>query len=172
MNLKTLCTVIAGAGGALTSCAQGNPLEIGAEAPAITCKNQNGEQVDLSKAYKEGMVLIYFYPKADTPGCTAQACSLRDAYEVLGQRGVTVFGVSMDSPEDQKAFADKYNLPFTLLADSEGKLVEAFGVPRRGRFASRQAFLIEDGKVTWRDTSASTREQAADVLAVLDKKES
>jgi peroxiredoxin Q/BCP len=70
----------------------------------------------------------------------------------------------MDSVADQKAFAEKFKLPFILLADTEGAVTDAFGVPRRGKFPKRQAFLFKDGKLTWRDLSASTSEQAADVL--------
>ncbi len=170
MNLKTLFTVAAGVGTALVNSVSGEPIEVGVAAPTVTVPDQDGNSVDLGKAYESGLVLIYFYPKADTPGCTAQACSLRDSYEELQDRGVLIYGVSMDTPAEQKEFKEKYHLPFTLLADSDGKLVEAFGVPRRGRFASRQAFLIEDGKVIWRDTSASTAKQAADVLTVLDER--
>lgn len=145
----------------------GDPLEIGAAAPEVTALNQDGKSVSLGDLYKAGTVLVYFYPKADTPGCTKQACSLRDDFETLSDEGVTVVGVSTDTPESQKKFQAKYNLPFTLMADTDKKIVEAFGVPARAGFASRQAFLIRDGKVVWRDLSASTAEQAADVLAAL-----
>lgn len=145
----------------------GDPLEIGATAPDVTALNQDGESVSLGDLYKEGTVLVYFYPKADTPGCTKQACSLRDDFEALSDQGVTVVGVSTDTPESQKKFQAKYKLPFTLMADTDKKIVDAFGVPARAGFASRQAFLIRDGKVVWRDLSASTAEQAADVLAAL-----
>lgn len=145
----------------------GKPLEINASAPAVEAINQDGQKVSLGDAYKEGLVLVYFYPKADTPGCTAQACSLRDDFAALKDQGVKVFGVSTDTVADQKKFQEKYKLPFTLLSDEDGKLVDAFGVPKRGTFASRQAFLIKDGNVVWRDLSASTAKQAADVLAAL-----
>ena len=123
----------------------------------------------MAELYAKGLTLVYFYPKASTPGCTAQACSLRDAYEDLTKAGVKVVGVSTDTVESQKKFADKQKLPFTLLADPKGDVVKAFGVktiPLIG-FASRQAFLIKDGMVVWRDEKASTAEQAADVLKVL-----
>lgn len=143
------------------------PLEPGAALPDIVVQDENGDKVNLAKDAAQGFVLVYFYPKADTPGCTAQACSLRDAYEKLIEANARIYGVSMDTPEDQKAFKNKYNLPFTLLADENGKLVEAFGVPRRGQFASRQAYLFKDGKLVWRDLSASTRKQADDALAAI-----
>jgi len=107
---------------------------------------------------------VYFYPKADTPGCTAEACSLRDAFADLTKKGVTVIGVSADTPAEQKAFQEKYHLPFTLVADHEKKVIEAFGVPTTMGFASRQSFLIKDGKIVWRDLHASTKQQAADIM--------
>jgi len=148
------------------------PLEIGATAPDVTALNQDGEPLSLGELYQEGLVLVYFYPKADTPGCTKQACSLRDAYGDLSDRGVIVVGISSDRPEVQKTFREKYHLPFLLMADPELKIIEAFGVPTRLGIASRQAFLIQDGMVVWRDLKASTAEQAADVMAALDAMES
>lgn len=138
-------------------------------APQVEAVDQDGKTVKLADFYAKGMTLVYFYPKASTPGCTAQACSLRDAYESLTKAGVQVIGVSTDSVASQKKFADKQKLPFTLLADPDGKVVKAFGVktiPIIG-FSTRQAFLIKDGKVVWRDEKASTAEQAADVLQVI-----
>lgn len=124
--------------------------------------------MNLADASKEGVMLVFFYPKANTPGCTAQACSLRDAYETLAEKGVRIFGVSTDSVEKQKAFRTEHNLPFTLLADTDGEVCDGFGVPRRATFAARQAFLIKDGKIVWRDLSASTADQAKDVLKALE----
>ena len=144
------------------------PLEVGASAPDVTALNQDGESVSLGDLYQRGLVLVYFYPKADTPGCTKQACSLRDAFTELSDRGVTVVGVSSDRPEAQKKFQEKYSLPFTLMADTDRKIIGAFGVPTTFGIASRQAFLIQDTEIVWRDLKASTAEQAADVLAVLN----
>lgn len=138
-------------------------------APQVDAVDQNGKTVKLADFYAQGLTLIFFYPKANTPGCTAQACSLRDAYEGLTKAGVHVIGVSTDTVEAQKKFTDKQKLPFTLLADPDGKVLKAFGVkaiPIIG-LSTRQAFLIKDGKVVWRDEKASTTEQAADVLTVL-----
>lgn len=152
----------------LLSPSQANPAEVGAEAPKIKAINEEGKEVDLGEAYKKGLVLVYFYPKADTPGCTKQACSLRDAYAELTEKGITVFGVSHDSPASQKAFKEKYNLPFTLIADEKNEVIKAFGVPtNKMNMASRQAFLIKDGKIVWRDLKASTEQQAQDVLAAV-----
>lgn len=143
-------------------------LEVGAELPATAVSNEAGETVDLKASAGKGYTLVYFYPKADTPGCTAQACSLRDAYETLQEKGVTIYGASFDDVEAQQAFRKKYQLPFHLLADTEGKLAGAFDVPQIKGFAKRQAFLFKDGVLIWKDASASTAQQAADVLAVLD----
>ncbi|HLF55262.1 MAG TPA: peroxiredoxin [Thermoanaerobaculia bacterium] len=143
-------------------------LELGAPLPDVDAQDQDGRAVNLARVGAEGWTLVYFYPKADTPGCTKQACSLRDAYSKLTDRGVRIFGVSSDGVTDQKAFQEKYKLPFTLLADSDKKVMEAFGVPHKLGFASRQAFLFRDGKLVWRDLTASTSEQAADVLAAIE----
>lgn len=143
-------------------------LEVGAAAPELTAVDQDGKAVSFAEVYAQGYTVVYFYPKADTPGCTKQACSLRDAYTRLTDRGVRVLGVSTDGPEAQKKFQEKYKLPFTLIADTDKKVLKAFGVPDRLGFAQREAFLVKDGKIVWRDTSASTAEQAADVLAAID----
>lgn len=152
-----------------TACFGEQPDPTGKEAPAIKAVNQEAQMVDFSELYKKGKVLVYFYPKANTPGCTAQSCSLRDAYAELTAKGVIVLGVSTDSPEDQKTFQKDHNLPFDLIADEDEKVTKAFGVPTKMGFAKRQAFLIIDGKIAWFDGSASTKEQAADVLAQLEK---
>lgn len=144
-----------------------DPITTGSPVPSVSQKNQDGKSINLADAGKSGYLLVYFYPKADTPGCTKQACSLRDDFAALTQKGVTVFGVSLDTPADQKSFKEKYHLPFDLLADKDATVVTAFGVPKRGNFAKRQAFLFKDGLLVWRDLTASTANQAADVLKVL-----
>ena len=137
--------------------------KIGLPAPDVTAIDQDSVEVNFSEIYKTGLVLVYFYPKADTPGCTAQACSLRDAFADLQQDGLTIFGVSSDGAESQKKFKDKYNLPFRLIADKDKKVIKAFDVPSMMGFAKRQAFLIKDGTIIWHDGSASTDKQAEDV---------
>ena len=137
----------------------------GQAAPKPAATDQDGAPVDFASLYSKGPMLVYFYPKADTPGCTAQACSLRDAYQKLTDAGLTVVGVSVDNQAAQKAFKEKYHLPFTLIADPDQTVLKAFGVPPMGGFANREAFLIKDGLVVWHDASASTSEQANDVLA-------
>jgi peroxiredoxin Q/BCP len=142
-------------------------LTLGASLPAVQAPDQDGKTVDLAAAGSAGWTLVYFYPKADTAGCTKQACSLRDAHEPLAAKGVNVFGVSADDVAAQKAFHSKYKLTFTLLADADKKVMDAFGVPHLAGFAKREAFLFRDGKLVWRDLTASTDQQAADVLAVI-----
>jgi peroxiredoxin Q/BCP len=140
------------------------PLALGATAPAISGANQDGKTVDLGALYKTGYVLVYFYPKAGTPGCTAEACSLRDAFADLSKEKLTVVGVSHDSVDAQKKFADAQKLPFDLLADTKGEIYAAFGVPGA---MNRQSFLMKDGKVVWRELKASTKDQADDVKKAL-----
>jgi peroxiredoxin Q/BCP len=143
------------------------PLAVGSPMPNVEQKNQDGQLVKLVETAAKGFTLVYFYPKADTPGCTKQACSLRDSYATLTDKSVKIFGVSADKPSSQKAFKDKYKLPFDLLADSDAKVIDAFGVPKTLGFAKRQAFLFNDGKLVWSDNAASTEQQAEDVLKFL-----
>lgn len=153
--------------GVFTANAAAEPLAEGAALPTVSQKNQDDVSVKLSEVGAKGYLLVYFYPKADTPGCTKQACSLRDSYAALTEKGVKILGVSLDSVKAQKAFKEKYKLPFDLLADEDAAVVTAFGVPKTMGFAKRQAFLFKDGKLVWRDLSVSTEQQAADVLKVI-----
>jgi peroxiredoxin Q/BCP len=107
---------------------------------------------------------VYFFPIADTPGCTKQACSLRDEWAPLQEKGIQVLGVSGDKPEAQKKFEQKYSLPFTLLSDPEGKLAAAFGVPFTAGISKRMSFLVQGGKIAWTMPAASTVDHAKDVL--------
>lgn len=166
MNPRRLLAVLA----ALFSLARlwADPLKVGDAAPAVSSVTQEGAALALGDVYPKGYTLVYFYPKADTPGCTAQGCSLRDAYEELTKQGVTVLGVSTDGVEAQRAFREKHHLPFTLLADESQTVIKAFGVPALAGFAARQAFLVDPkGRIVWADQHASTAQQAADVLAAL-----
>ena len=144
-------------------------LSVGDEAPRLAAQDQNGATVELAEVYAKGPTLVYFYPKADTPGCTAQACSLRDAFPDFSAQGVQILGVSADTVESQKKFAEKYNLPFVLLADAEGKVSQAFGVPTAMGFAKRQSFIVKEGKIAWIVQSAKTGDHAAEVKAALQE---
>jgi peroxiredoxin Q/BCP len=141
-------------------------LKVGMPLPGLSVIDDLGNQVRLCDM-AAGWTLIYFFPRADTPGCTAQACSLRDAYTQLLDRGVKVFGVSFDDCTALRRFRENHALPFALLSDSDGALADAFHVPHLAGLAKRQAFLFKDGALAWRDTHASTDRQAADVLAIL-----
>jgi peroxiredoxin Q/BCP len=156
------------------SFSRAEPLTVGSAAPLISATTETGATLNFAEVYPKGFTLVYFYPKADTPGCTAQGCSLRDAYAELAKKGVTVIGVSTDSVEAQKKFKEKYNLPFTLIADTDKSVMKAFGqegVPLVG-FAKRQAYLInKEGKIVWLDLTASTKQQSEDVLAAIKELE-
>src|SRR5229473_2783119 len=91
--------------------ADAEPLAVGAPAPAVSSADQDGKTVNFKDVYAKGPTLVYFYPKADTPGCTKEACSIRDSWADLKAKGIQVIGVSEDKVEAQKAFAQKYNLP-------------------------------------------------------------
>jgi thioredoxin-dependent peroxiredoxin len=101
-------------------------LKEGTVAPDFTAKNQNGNEIKLSN-FKGKKVILYFYPKDDTPGCTAEACNLRDNYNVLIQKGFEVIGVSPDGEESHAKFQSKYELPFNLVADPDKKILKAYG---------------------------------------------
>ncbi len=154
-------------------CATSGAIELGSDLPAVSCPDQEGKTISLADYRSAKWVLVYFYPKADTPGCTSQACSLRDAFASLAEQNVTVFGVSKDTPASQKKFREKYKLPFSLLADTEGTVIKSFAVPTYPGvgLSKRQAFLFQKGKLVWSDLSASTTKQAADVLSVISKKQ-
>lgn len=155
---------------AMISPLKAEPLKVGDQAPLVTGVTETGAALNFADVYKaQAYTLVYFFPKADTPGCTAQGCSLRDAYSDLAAKGVAILGVSHDNPEAQKEFKAKYHFPFTLIADPDQVVVKAFGVPNipSTHLATRQAFLIKGGKIVWADYKAKTKEQAEDVLKVL-----
>jgi len=102
-------------------------LKTGDKAPEFTAKDQNGKTVSLSD-YRGKTVILYFYPKDDTPGCTAEACDFRDNYQSLLGKGYEVIGVSTDDEKSHKKFVTKHSLPFTLIADDDKHIVEAYGV--------------------------------------------
>lgn len=124
-------------------------LKVGEPAPQISGLNQDGKEWKLAESAGKKVVLLYFYPKNDTPGCTKEACGLRDNLADLQKSDVEVVGVSFDNAESHKAFIAKHSLNFPLLADTEGKIADAYGVrmPDKAR-ARRVSFLIgKDGKI-------------------------
>ena len=143
-------------------------LAVGDAIPDVVCNDQDGKPVDLAKEGAKGTLLVYFYPKAKTGGCTKQGCSLRDSWADLQKAGVQVLGVSTDDEKLQKEFKDEQKFPFRLLADKEKKAVtEAFGVKSMVGFASRSAFLFKDGKCVYADHKGHTSDQAQLILDFL-----
>lgn len=104
-----------------------NLLKVGDKAPNFIAVDQDGNTISMEN-YKGKKLIIFFYPKADTPGCTAEACNLRDNYKILQEKGFELLGVSADSEKKQKKFKEKYHLPFPLLADENKEVINAFGV--------------------------------------------
>ncbi|MEN5233833.1 thioredoxin-dependent thiol peroxidase [Sphingobacterium faecium] len=102
-------------------------LEVGQKAPAITAKNQNGESISLSD-FMGTKVILYFYPKDNTPGCTTEACNFRDNYQSLKKEGFEIIGVSIDGEASHQKFISKHELPFQLLVDEDQKIVNDYGV--------------------------------------------
>jgi len=147
-----------------------SPLAVGAAAPQVSAIDQEGKSIQFANIYAKGITLVYFYPKAGTPGCTAEACSLRDSYDKLQARGLQIIGVSRDSVGAQKHFQKQNKLPFILVADTDGKVAEAFGVPMMGvlPIASRQSFIVKDGKIAWNSLKAQTKGSAEEVQKALD----
>ena len=122
-------------------------LKAGDDAPALVATASNGTKIDLA-ALKGKTVVVYFYPKDDTPGCTKEACAFRDAWTKLEQADIVVIGVSEDDDASHKAFTEKYKLPLSLVSDTHGEIAQRFGVPVEKGYASRMSFLIgKDGKI-------------------------
>ena len=144
-------------------------LVVGDAAPRVSSRDQNGAEVQLAAVYAKGPTLVYFYPKAGTPGCTAQACSLRDAFPDFSADGIQIVGVSADTVEAQKKFADAQKLPFILLAYTDLLVAKAFGVPTIPVLGvpKRQSFLVKDGKIAWIVQSAQTGDHASEVRQAL-----
>lgn len=148
MKLAALLLTLAFATSLLAADAPTTP-KVGDKAPLITGKDQDGKTWKLSDHVGKKIVLLYFYPKDNTPGCTKQACGLRDRMGDLKKDGVEVVGVSVDSPESHQKFIADHKLNFTLLSDTDFKITEAYGVRMKDRPLSRRAsFLIGlDGKI-------------------------
>lgn len=150
-------------------------LKEGDNAPPFTAMTSGGGKVSLAD-FKGKNVILYFYPKDDTPGCTKEACNFRDNYEQLKKRGAIVLGVSTDPVKSHDKFIDKYKLPFTLLADEDQKIVNAYGVWGEKAFMGRNyfgthrvTFLIgPDGKIKKIWPKVKPDEHANEVLAALE----
>ncbi len=147
-------------------------LSIGSAAPNFSLPDQTGKMHALTE-YAGAWVLLYFYPKDDTPGCTTEACSIRDNWSKFKKAGIAVLGVSVDSAKSHAKFVEKYELPFTLLSDEKKELVNAYGVWARKKFMGREymgtlrwSFLIDPkGKIAKIYEDVKPNEHAKEVLA-------
>jgi peroxiredoxin Q/BCP len=150
-------------------------IKEGDAAPDFEARDAEGNTVKLSDLRGQ-KVALYFYPKDDTPGCTKQACSLRDGYSELEARGIKVLGVSTDSEKSHQKFAAKYDLPFTLLADTDHAVADAYGVYGEKQFAgkkymgvSRKTFLIdEQGRIKKVFDKVNVEQHADEVMQAFD----
>ena len=148
-----------------------NTLQPGEVIPSFTTVDQDENTVSSSEIIGKKSIL-FFYPRANTPGCTAEACNLRDNYKALQKKGYQLFGVSADSPKKQKKFAEKYELPFTLLSDEDKSLINNFGVWGPKKFQGkayegihRTTFLIDEkGKIERVIRKVKTKDHAAQIL--------
>lgn len=148
-----------------------NTLQPGDAIPPFTSVDQD-ENIVSSSEMAGKKSIVFFYPKANTPGCTAEACNLRDHYKVLQDKGFQLFGVSTDNPKKQKNFADKYELPFPLLADEDKSVINAFGVWGLKKFMGKEydgihrtTFLIDEKGIVEKVISkVKTKDHAAQIL--------
>jgi thioredoxin-dependent peroxiredoxin len=139
-------------------------LSVGTTAPAFTTKDDEGNSVSLSD-FQGKVVVLYFYPKDDTPGCTKQAQSFRDNFAEYQDKDMVVLGVSMDDQASHQKFKEKYGLPFKLVVDSDGAITKAYDVDGGG-YAKRVTYIIDaEGTITHVDDKVNTSTHAADVLA-------
>jgi thioredoxin-dependent peroxiredoxin len=150
------------------------PISANQPAPNFVLKDENGIERSLAD-YKGKPVILYFYPKDDTPGCTTEACSFRDDYSAYEEAGVTILGVSPDSPKSHTKFKAKYNLPFTLLADEDHQVAEMYGVWGPKKYMGREyegiyrtTFLIDaGGNVQQVFENVKPAEHSAELLEML-----
>lgn len=152
-------------------------LEVGAKAPDFTAINQMGESVSLAD-FKGKKVVLYFYPKDDTPGCTKEACGFRDDFSKFKKANIEILGVSVDDEKSHKSFAQKYNLPFTLLADTDKNIVQAYGAwgeknmyGRKYMGTNRITYLIDEtGRIAAVFPKVKPEEHAEEILALVGRK--
>lgn len=150
------------------------PPQVGDIAPDFTLPNEAGEPVSLSQ-FRGKRVILYFYPKDDTPGCTSQACGFRDAYPVIEEKNAVVIGISPDSTKSHAKFKTKHNLPFILLADEQHSVAEAYGVwgeksmmGKKYMGIIRSHFVIdEEGRIAQAEVKVSPADSVKRALAAL-----
>ncbi|APQ18582.1 thioredoxin-dependent thiol peroxidase [Maribacter hydrothermalis] len=148
-----------------------NTLKVGDKVPSFTAKDQDGNTINLDD-FKGKKLIVFFYPKASTPGCTAEACNLRDNYKELQSKGYELVGVSADSEKKQAKFKDKYQFPFPLLADEDHTVINAFGVWGPKKFMGREydgihrkTFLVNGNAIVTKVIDkVKTKDHAAQIL--------
>jgi len=149
--------------------AQAEALKVGDPAPNFTAASSDGGQVELNALVGKAPIVLYFYPKDDTPGCTKEACGLRDNFAAFRKLQATVFGISYDSVESHKKFIEKYKLPFALLADTDHAIAKRYGAAGF-IFASRMTFVIDKaGKIAWINPKVDPTTHSSELQAVLAK---
>jgi len=146
-------------------------LKVGDRAPDFTLTDERGLPRSLKNYLGKSPVVLYFYPKDFTPGCTAEACSFRDDYKVYEQKGAVVVGVSLDSVESHARFSEHYNLPFTLLSDNKKEVAKAYGVlGLGGLLAKRVTFIIDkSGSIAAIFSRVDVKQHSQEVLEALEK---
>jgi peroxiredoxin Q/BCP len=149
-------------------------LNVNDKAPEFTLQDENEKEISL-KSFRGKVVVLYFYPRADTPGCTVEACAFRDTYKQMQKTGAVLLGISPDTPKAQKKFQDKFSLPFSLLADADKRVAKAFGVLQEKNMygkkvmgIARTTFVIgPDGKIQYIFPKVKPEGHAVEVLAYL-----
>lgn len=139
-------------------------LQVGDKAPDFEAESYGGDKIKLSNIYKKGIVALYFYPRDNTPGCTKEACSLRDGMDDLKSLGVNIIGVSTDSVKSHEGFKSKYDLNFPLVSDKSKEIIDLFGVKSAFGTAKRVTFLIDkDGEIKYIWNKVNTKKHSEEV---------
>lgn len=166
MNIRPRLLLLVLMSSFFASLGRSESLKVGDTAPVVSGITDSGTTLNLGELYKSHTyTVVFFYPKALTGGCTKQGCSLRDANAELAKKGVAIVGVSTDPVEKQKEFKEVNHFPFPLIADTDKKVVKAFGQSAL-LMASRECYVIKDGKIVYKDTGV-TEKQGENVLAFL-----
>lgn len=146
-------------------------LKIGDKAPEFTLTDEHGLPISLNKFIGKKVVVLYFYPKDFTSGCTKEACSFRDDYQIYEEKGAVVIGVSLDSQESHKKFSEKHNLPFSVLSDNQKDVAKQYGVLGFGSILTKRVTFIVDkkGEIAWIFPKVDIKKHSKEVLEIIDK---
>ncbi len=149
--------------------AKSQTLKVGDRVPNFSGKCTDGKVIT-SDDLKGKWTVLFFYPKAFTPGCTAESCNLRDGINLLSKYNVTIYGISKDNIETQKKFKEKYNLPYELIADDSGAIIKSFGVSGLFGFAKRVTFIVNpNGEIAWVINNVEVSNHTAQIAEALEK---